>query len=177
MCCLGKPNSLHDTADGKEDAEFLNIIRKVRVDPRKKYSDPITESQERGSGSQPFSFFCILCCNLISFFLEWQKPIFCHHFAKVVAVRTAKNMGGTRIRLSRTTGMTDAFVLRWSIPKLPSSRMPSGKWKNKWILINKLYYYPCFVISLDSRIVQKIITGLAETLHTFYGAFYLKYLY
>jgi len=44
---------LHDTADGKEDAEFLNIIRKVRVDPRKKYSEPITESQEYGWYSEP----------------------------------------------------------------------------------------------------------------------------
>ena len=42
---LGKPNSQHDTADGEEDAEFLNIIHKVRVEPRKKYSEPITETQ------------------------------------------------------------------------------------------------------------------------------------
>ena len=41
----GKPNSQHDTADGEEDAEFLNIIHKVRVEPRKKYSEPITETQ------------------------------------------------------------------------------------------------------------------------------------
>lgn len=43
----GKPNSQHDTADGEEDAEFLNIIHKVRVEPRKKYSEPITETQVR----------------------------------------------------------------------------------------------------------------------------------
>ena len=42
---LGKPNSRHDAADGEEDAEFLNIIHKVRVEPRKKYSEPITETQ------------------------------------------------------------------------------------------------------------------------------------
>ena len=41
----GKPNSQHDKADGEEDAEFLNIIHKVRVEPRKKYSEPITETQ------------------------------------------------------------------------------------------------------------------------------------
>ena len=44
---LGKPNSRHDAADGEEDAEFLNIIHKVRVEPRKKYSEPITETQVR----------------------------------------------------------------------------------------------------------------------------------
>ena len=45
---LGKPNSRHDAADGEEDAEFLNIIHKVRVEPRKKYSEPITETQVKG---------------------------------------------------------------------------------------------------------------------------------
>jgi len=49
----GKPNSQHDTADGEEDAEFLNIIHKVRVEPRKKYSEPITETQEYGWYSDP----------------------------------------------------------------------------------------------------------------------------
>ena len=41
----GKPNSHHDTAEGEEDKDFLHIIHKVRVEPRKKYSEPITESQ------------------------------------------------------------------------------------------------------------------------------------
>merc|ERR1712133_21046 len=39
----GKPNSQHDTADGEEDAEFLNIIHKVRVEPRKKDSEPLVK--------------------------------------------------------------------------------------------------------------------------------------
>merc|ERR1712106_928779 len=43
----GKPNSHHDTAEGEEDKDFLHIIHKVRVEPRKKYSEPITESQVR----------------------------------------------------------------------------------------------------------------------------------
>ena len=41
----GKPNSHHDTAEGEEDKDFLNIIHKIHVDPRRKYSEPITESQ------------------------------------------------------------------------------------------------------------------------------------
>jgi len=49
----GKPNSHHDTAEGEEDKDFLHIIHKVRVEPRKKYSEPITESQECGWYSQP----------------------------------------------------------------------------------------------------------------------------
>ena len=49
---LGKPNSRHDAADGEEDAEFLNIIHKVRVEPRKKYSEPITETQVRSCENQ-----------------------------------------------------------------------------------------------------------------------------
>merc|ERR1711937_884462 len=49
----GKPNSVHDMADGEEDEDFLNVLHKVRVEPRKKYSAPMTESQEYGWESEP----------------------------------------------------------------------------------------------------------------------------
>ena len=50
---LGKPNSLHDTAEGEEDPNFLHIMREIRVEPRKKYEFPVTESQEIGWESRP----------------------------------------------------------------------------------------------------------------------------
>ena len=56
---LGKPNSRHDAADGEEDAEFLNIIHKVRVEPRKKYSEPITETQVRSCENKTVARFVI----------------------------------------------------------------------------------------------------------------------
>ncbi|CAG5111728.1 Oidioi.mRNA.OKI2018_I69.chr2.g6004.t1.cds [Oikopleura dioica] len=49
----GKPNSLHDTAEGEEDPNFLHIMREIRVEPRKKYEFPVTESQEIGWESRP----------------------------------------------------------------------------------------------------------------------------
>merc|ERR1712189_18310 len=49
----GKPNSHHDTAEGEEDKDFLHIIHKIHVEPRRKYKEPITESQEYGWYSEP----------------------------------------------------------------------------------------------------------------------------
>ena len=67
---LGKPNSQHDTADGEEDAEFLNIIHKVRVEPRKKYSEPITETQVKSYETVTYQKRTI-CTNLVLFLGIW----------------------------------------------------------------------------------------------------------
>ena len=67
---LGKPNSQHDTADGEEDAEFLNIIHKVRVEPRKKYSEPITETQVKSYETSTYQKRTI-CTKLVLFLGIW----------------------------------------------------------------------------------------------------------
>eukprot|EP00057_Strongylocentrotus_purpuratus_P000633 XP_001179976.3 PREDICTED: uncharacterized protein LOC752722 [Strongylocentrotus purpuratus] len=44
----GKPNSLHDSADGEEDDNFLRIIKRSTQEPGKKFEFPQTEAQEVG---------------------------------------------------------------------------------------------------------------------------------
>ncbi|XP_033115132.1 protein FAM183B-like [Anneissia japonica] len=49
----GKPNSLHDSADGEEDDNFLQIIHRAYQEPVNKFESPQTEAQEIGWNSKP----------------------------------------------------------------------------------------------------------------------------
>lgn len=49
----GKPNSVHDSADGEEDDNFLRIIKRSYQEPVNKYEFPQTESQEIGWDYKP----------------------------------------------------------------------------------------------------------------------------
>ncbi|XP_059156524.1 cilia- and flagella-associated protein 144-like [Physella acuta] len=49
----GKPNSMHDTAEGEEDDHFRQVIKRANQEPVKKYAFPQTESQEYGWISRP----------------------------------------------------------------------------------------------------------------------------
>lgn len=49
----GKPNSVHDSADGEEDDNFLRIIKRAYQEPVNKYEFPQTESQEIGWDYKP----------------------------------------------------------------------------------------------------------------------------
>ncbi|XP_056671296.1 cilia- and flagella-associated protein 144 [Monodelphis domestica] len=48
-----KPMSWHDNIEEPADAKFLNIIHYAAQGPKKKYSEPQTESQEIGWDSDP----------------------------------------------------------------------------------------------------------------------------
>jgi len=49
----GKPNSLHDSADGEEDGTFLEVIKKSNETPVKKFQFPQTSAQEIGWNTEP----------------------------------------------------------------------------------------------------------------------------
>ncbi|KAK3752226.1 hypothetical protein QZH41_012242 [Actinostola sp. cb2023] len=49
----GKPNSLHDSADGEEDVNFLKVIRRAHQTPVQKYEFAQTSSQEYGWKTDP----------------------------------------------------------------------------------------------------------------------------
>merc|ERR1712136_382607 len=49
----GKPNSTHDSADGEEDDDFLNVIKAANQTPVEKFEFPQTEAQEIGWSTDP----------------------------------------------------------------------------------------------------------------------------
>ncbi|XP_028403772.1 protein FAM183A-like [Dendronephthya gigantea] len=49
----GKPNSLHDSADGEEDDTFLEVITKAHRTPVEKFEFPLTSNQDYGWNTQP----------------------------------------------------------------------------------------------------------------------------
>ncbi|PFX20871.1 protein FAM183B-like [Stylophora pistillata] len=49
----GKPNSVHDSADGEEDDNFLEVIKKSNETPVKKFKFPQTSAQEVGWNTEP----------------------------------------------------------------------------------------------------------------------------
>ncbi|XP_066915244.1 cilia- and flagella-associated protein 144-like [Clytia hemisphaerica] len=49
----GKPNSLHDSADGEEDDDFLQVIKRANQTPVEKFEFPQTEAQEIGWCTKP----------------------------------------------------------------------------------------------------------------------------
>merc|ERR1712243_268415 len=49
----GKPNSLHDSADGEKDDHFLRIIKRSYQEPVREFEFPQTEAQEVGWNYKP----------------------------------------------------------------------------------------------------------------------------
>lgn len=49
----GKPNSTHDSADGEEDDDFLQVIKRAHQTPVEKFEYPQTEAQEIGWCTKP----------------------------------------------------------------------------------------------------------------------------
>lgn len=49
----GKPNSVHDSADGEADNDFLKVIESAQKTPVQKFPYPQTEAQEIGWSSPP----------------------------------------------------------------------------------------------------------------------------
>ncbi|XP_070261069.1 cilia- and flagella-associated protein 144 isoform X2 [Myotis yumanensis] len=52
-----KPMSWHDNLEEPADDRFLNLIHHTAQEPRKKYPEPQTESQEIGWFSEPLAAF------------------------------------------------------------------------------------------------------------------------
>ncbi|NWR31403.1 F183B protein, partial [Tachuris rubrigastra] len=48
-----KPMSWHDNIDKPIDDKFLKLFDRAALEPRKKYSEPQTESQEIGWNTTP----------------------------------------------------------------------------------------------------------------------------
>ena len=49
----GKPNSTHDSADGDEDHDFLQVIKRANETPVEKFEFPQTAAQEIGWSTTP----------------------------------------------------------------------------------------------------------------------------